>query len=122
MQFAGDKEDSDFGIALAGQWGPGPSLAGGRTINDKDPTWRPGKSPASTGCLQLARLFGACKSVSDVNGTASFFYRGGIAGVVWMRQRWDSAWKRVQGQWVAQWGSWGLPGGIRQASTAQLGP
>lgn len=53
-----DEEDSDFGIALTGQWGPGPSRAGGRTINDKDPTWRPGEGPASAGCLQLARMFG----------------------------------------------------------------
>lgn len=33
-----------------------------------------------------ARLFGACKSVSDVNGTASFFCRGGIPRDVWMRR------------------------------------
>lgn len=39
-----------------------------------------------------------------------------------MRQQWDSAWNRLQGQWVAQRDSWGLPGGICQPSTAHWAP
>lgn len=57
-----------------------------RTINYWDHA-EAGLGP-SAGCLHRTRLFGAGKSVSDVNGTASFFCRGGIpAWGGWMRRR-----------------------------------
>lgn len=57
-----------------------------RTINYWDHA-EAGLGP-SAGCLHRTRLFGAGKSVSDVNGTASFFCRGGIpTWGGWMRRR-----------------------------------
>lgn len=75
IPYTGAEPDSDLETpqaALRGPVWPGQQ----RTINYWDHT-EAGLGP-SAGCLHRTRLFGASKSMSDVNGTASFFCRGGI--------------------------------------------
>lgn len=70
-----------------------------RTINYWDHT-EAGLGP-SAGCLHRTRLFGAGKSVSDVNGTASFFCRGGIPGWGGGLDEEEADWTQT-GRWAAQ--------------------
>ena len=57
----------------------------GRQLIIRIPLWA-SEGLDRPGVYMHARLFGACKSMSDVNGTASFFCRGGIPRDVWMRR------------------------------------
>lgn len=68
-----------------------------RTINYWDHA-EAGLGP-SAGCLHRTRLFGASKSVSDVNGTASFFCRGGIPWGGGDEK--EAGWTQTE-QWAAQ--------------------
>lgn len=80
----GARRECNLEITLAGA-GEAGGPAGEQADNQlRGSCSEPGEGPARPGVYMLARLFGACKSVSDVNGTASFFCRGGIPRDVWM--------------------------------------
>lgn len=78
------RQGPDLETTQTASWGlvwPGQQ----RTINYWDHA-EAGRGPSAR-CLHRTHLFGASKSVSDVNGTASFFCRGGIPGGVRRRRR-----------------------------------